>query len=833
VLTYRCPGCGKQHVLDKPFDEPFVTRCLRCGETFAVTEESLHEGGQFTAKQPGKPGRSGEESAPRGRTTATPPSEDKALDPATATARTELDIDTPNEEEPAESLLDDDDPLALAEGTDLEPMSDEEERAPRPLRFRKPRDKGKKGRKPKGPPRKGSGMAGSIWDEDDVKGEEDEEAAPPPERPKYNPYTPEAPAEGPPWWKRWQVLAGLAGGLLLVVGLGVYLFYPRGTTPKQEASTTKPPAKTSKPSTAASGASSTAKTATSEVAVKPKEIEPTFISSARLGAELAANAEEANRKYEKATLVVSGPFSRMEAREGGTRSFAVFSGDVAPISCDLANSRTDKKLWDALKPEQGITVRGTYVKGGSLENCELLPLTPPANAKYLGKEVELTGIVDAVLPPLGRREFPQIELELDTNAKVKVECRFPKSANEEIQKVQPGTPVTIKGTCAGRFRFPDGDLVRLENCKLVDTSAPTAPTVRLPAIQFQREYEEDLRGTLRPDYGTEPKLEKPVTVFQLAKELAADSRNLEKNYRHRIVIISGRLAKRPGADSLFLESDDTGQVLKVQCFFTTRAFKDKGERLEFSVRGLCTGMEDAQTVRLDNCEFFDPEASKDPRRLTTDYLPHVPGRVMTYDLVDFPLPGNGAPTAARMIYTEREGGTIETVVSHLGTLVGKSLFDAGEQARWVAQKRTQKVKLPGLVFHRRVSGGFVEIGQRVAMKADEGTQRDIVWQPVLKLQARKGDTWKWSRANEEHQYALTEFKEDQGRTYAIIKEVIVRDGDADHPFELRHVYLHNVGEVERQVWQQLTTKDKKIMEELKLVEDVVAPGKDTKPMPPK
>jgi hypothetical protein len=253
VLTYRCPGCGKQHVMDKPFDEPFVTRCLRCGETFAVTEESIHEVGQFTAKQPQKPGRSQEETASRGRKTAMPPPEDEALDASTASARTELDIDTPNEEEPAESLLEDDDPLALADGTDLEPVSDEDERPPRPIPFRKSR--GKKGRRPKGPPRKGSGTAGSIWDDEGAKGEEaDDEAAPPPPRPKYNPYTPEAPAQAPPWWKRWQVLAGAAGGLLLVVGLGVYLFYPRGTTTKQDASTTKPPAKSTKPSTVASGA---------------------------------------------------------------------------------------------------------------------------------------------------------------------------------------------------------------------------------------------------------------------------------------------------------------------------------------------------------------------------------------------------------------------------------------------------------------------------------------------------------------------------------------------------------------------------------------------------
>jgi hypothetical protein len=41
-------------------------------------------------------------------------------------------------------------------------------------------------------------------------------------------------------------------------------------------------------------------------------------------------------------------------------------------------------------------------------------------------------------------------------------------------------------------------------------------------------------------------------------------------------------------------------------------------------------------------------------------------------------------------------------------------------------------------------------------------------------------------------------------------------------FEVNHVYVQEVGEVERQAFQRLTSTDKKLLEEMRLVEDADA-----------
>ena len=42
LFTYSCPGCGKQHLAEAAFDGAFQARCLRCTETFLVTDEIVH-----------------------------------------------------------------------------------------------------------------------------------------------------------------------------------------------------------------------------------------------------------------------------------------------------------------------------------------------------------------------------------------------------------------------------------------------------------------------------------------------------------------------------------------------------------------------------------------------------------------------------------------------------------------------------------------------------------------------------------------------------------------------------------------------------------------------
>src|SRR5262249_47702424 len=150
----------------------------------------------------------------------------------------------------------------------------------------------------------------------------------------------------------------------------------------------------------------------------------------------------------------------------------------------------------------------------------------------------------------------------------------------------------------------------------------------------------------------------------------------------------------------------------------------------------------------------------------------------------FPPTGNGAATVVRQVFQQREGGGTETVTTHSGKLTGKSLFDEGEQARWISQKKTQSVRLPGPIFDRRISGGFVEIGHHVPTKSG---QSEVVWEPVLKLLTKTGDSWSWKYNNDKHQYTVMKFQESMGRTSVVIKETVTRNDDPDHPSEIRHV----------------------------------------------
>jgi hypothetical protein len=159
----------------------------------------------------------------------------------------------------------------------------------------------------------------------------------------------------------------------------------------------------------------------------------------------------------------------------------------------------------------------------------------------------------------------------------------------------------------------------------------------------------------------------------------------------------------------------------------------------------------------------------------------------------------------------------DTVPTYTGRFAGKSLFDAGEPSNWITQKKTQKVRLPGPTYQWRISAGFVEVGQHIPAK---GGELELVWEPVLKLLAKTGDSWKWTHANAQHLYKVVKFDKDQGRTSVVVQETVTPSLDPDHPFEIRHVYVRDLGEVERCESQQVSSKEKRILTERKLIEDV-------------
>src|SRR5262249_54184225 len=157
----------------------------------------------------------------------------------------------------------------------------------------------------------------------------------------------------------------------------------------------------------------------------------------------------------------------------------------------------------------------------------------------------------------------------------------------------------------------------------------------------------------------------------------------------------------------------------------------------------------------------------------------------------------------------------ETFTSHVGSLSGGWLLNNRDSAQWVLQPKTRKVRSPGPVFYRRLSAGFVEVGQ---VTLTGPGRSEIVWQPALKLGARAGTTWNWTHANIDHQYVVEKFDEFQGRPSVVIMESWTRPPDPHHPYMVRHVYVQGWGEVERQEWLQVTSRERRLLAEKKLVQ---------------
>src|SRR5262249_10570785 len=143
--------------------------------------------------------------------------------------------------------------------------------------------------------------------------------------------------------------------------------------------------------------------------------------------------------------------------------------------------------------------------------------------------------------------------------------------------------------------------------------------------------------------GEEDRVDQPLTVAELAREHALDDKALMKKYRNKVLTITGKINSKLPPNDLFLESGNTDQLLTVQCRLHRHHFDDLDAGPDFRIRGLCTGMTNTKTLRLDSCEPIDTVRNKDPRTITAEYLPHKPGRTQTYDVATYPALDNTAP----------------------------------------------------------------------------------------------------------------------------------------------------------------------------------------------
>jgi hypothetical protein len=612
-----------------------------------------------------------------------------------------------------------------------------------------------------------------------------------------------------------------------VGGGGCYVLFAGGSKePEKREAAAKPKPKPAPPPPPPSTHKEPEKPAPPPLPQAPEVI----VAATRLSAELAADAAGTNAKYKDKVIEVSGVFDKLGPRQFGpppARTHAFFACEGGPpVSCDVLGGPTDLKRWDRLPQGQPLTVRGSYRSDGVLSGCELVALAVPADTRYKGQIVEVVGTVESVVLPDPRQTFPGLRLEGDADSLVRLECFFRASELDGIKTLQPTDLVIVRGTCGGRSSQRGEHTVRLDNCELVYTSAPTPPAVRRETIVFLREYEEDLRPFFLPAPGAEPRVEETLPVSRLNKELAGDPVAAGAKYRNKVVTVSGKLLKR-GDRELVLVSGNTDEPLRVACAFNRQNFDDLSPRPDCTVRGRWVGLDETKALRLVCCESADEGAARDPRRVTPDYLPHRADRQLTYDVAEFPNPAKMEGPVERLVYFQRAAGETETLITHAGRLAGKGLFDEGGAGKWVEQKKTtREVRLPGPKYRQRITGGFVEVGTVVL----KGRNEEVVWDRVLKLGARTGDSWKWSRDSAAHEYTVERFDEDGGRPRVVVREVISSPLDLHNRIEKRHVYVREVGEVEERVWRLIGSTQRLPVGEKRLLEDD-ARGKGGAPAP--
>jgi tRNA_anti-like len=764
MYNFRCPGCGKLHPSALPPEEVVDQRCLRCGEVFHLLEQTASQENKETAAE-----AQGSRAPAAAGTGQNGPGRS-----GTATER------------------------GWWRNDELIPLAD-------------------------GPLAEQPNLPGPATAEYPLK---EEEQAPPDE--------PEPESE-PGQRKRrpWLLIAGVAAGVLLAVGAGAYFLRAGKGSPRTAAKTEKT-ASASKSASKSKGKTTSAKTDVAKKtppstspppAVITKEMPVIHISAPRLSAELAANADETKQKYQGATLVISGLFARLDRTKP---PFGVFVTVGPEVGCILDKaSNAEVRTWANVPPRQAITVRGKFGADGRLHESQLVPVTAAADGKYRGKEVELTGYVAEVDALAGEGGFPSLTLESDTNGIVAPECLFRQSDAEELKKIKVGQLVTVSGTCNGRRSHDEYTYrVRLDNCRLVYSSAAVEPTPRLDVIEFLREYEEDLHAELRPLPGKEP-VGPTVTIAQLEKEFETDPGSLQRKYANKVLTVTGRsTGKKP--PTLGLVSGNTDGALKIYCVFARHQFARLDDRADYCIRGLFTNMPVKGTLRLDNCELYDPRASNDRRRATVEYFPYTPGKSWVYDSVTLPASGTGQAVVTRHVVFERSDGWVETLITHTGTLpAGQSLLHS-KPSNWVLNKKTRKVSLPGPRYRYRISGTLIELGH--LMPGKEGAM-EILWHPVLRIGAMKGDSWQWSHGTERHDYTLEEFDVRGQRPCVIVRELVSQTvGGSGQTLEIRHIFGLDVGYLERQEIAHPTSFESRLIADMWLVEESgEQPGAKTPP----
>lgn len=180
--------------------------------------------------------------------------------------------------------------------------------------------------------------------------------------------------------------------------------------------------------------------------------------------------------------------------------------------------------------------------------------------------------------------------------------------------------------------------------------------------------------------------------------------------------------------------------------------------------------------------FVQAQQGKDegdkPQVITAEFLPHEPGSVHLFDVL-LTKPDNPLTTyigqRSRAIY--KSGGVVESKIIKQGVI--KLVQTPPADDLWL-----NVADVPQLPSFHRENAGFLEVGNTVV------GQKEIQWEPVLKLGAKNGETWKWK----DRAYTLT-FTIHNGLPAAKV-EVLASKPDGSKATATIH-FVRELGQIQR------------------------------------
>jgi hypothetical protein len=577
-----------------------------------------------------------------------------------------------------------------------------------------------------------------------------------------------------------------------------------------------------------------------EVAPYPRSAEnPARYASAQLLAERASNPafDEENR----------GRLFFLRGIYGRTANGAIYLTDSLDDKQGIAcfPPRTSRKPSTDPPPEtewlqvgQPVLVRGWYAGELKFTDCRVVESSLVADDEYRDKPIELVGIVGTANPvdPGNQDRFPSIVLEPHaTDCPVSVRCLFRISERGKLTTIKPGQVVTIRGRCGGRsFR-----MVQVHDCSLVpNTDLPAPGVARVPAGRLFAAYEGDLLYYTRPN-PTVPPI--PITAAQLAAAFTADRQKANAAYQFKTVSITGVVIDRhpgtitpgrvapgtvnPGTinpGTVVLETG-TSHKYKVQARFTPSRFAAVKDHPSLTITGTCVGVV-GKFVVVESGQAADSEAGNGAIRITPDYFPMQSGKEMVYDLLT-PTSTRTNPIA-RISVRFVDNELVRVTPLRSGTFTKGTLFaEPPGVARWTSTRPKSASRLSEV----RVNEDMVEIRDKPTPPA----QPALWWDPILKLGARKGETWNTTMLDGRVvTYTVVRFgKDDAGRNTVEIQRITKHPKDSANWEEATIIYARGIGEVSRVIVKQSTNGKAYSLGEMKWVESETSVAPDPKKEP--